>query len=78
MTARLSKAAQDAVTAAFEAEVRKQLGLPPLTVLTGMSSEELSEYGGMPCSCKQDLIEAQAYIRDLENQIRELRDRRFP
>ena len=32
------------------------------------------KYGGQ-CSCKKDLQEAQMYIRNLEQQIRELRDR---
>lgn len=51
-----------------------------LSLLTGMSKDEIRELGGVietgrECSCKEDLREAQMYIRNLEHQIRELRDR---
>lgn len=45
-----------------------------VSLLSGVSKEDLAKYGGVPCKCSQDLRQAEAYIRELETTIRELRE----
>lgn len=52
-------------------ELLEELNISPEASVPILNSMKFS----VQCSCKEDLREAQMYIRNLEQTIRELRDR---